>query len=81
MLPLQVPYHVDVVPDEGIALAAGALLRLEKAEEIEAAAVVVASQPQEPTHEFLMGSISNFLVHHCPQPVPAARTAQVYVCM
>jgi hypothetical protein len=69
----------DVVPDEGIALAAGALLRLVKAEEIEAAAVVVASQPEEPTHEFLMGSISNFLAP-LPQPVPAAGTAQG-VCM
>jgi len=42
---------------------------LAKAEELDAAAVVMASHNKGPIREFLTGSITNFCIHHCAQPV------------
>lgn len=65
---------MSVLLDEGIAFGGGVGDKVaDKAEELDAAAVVVASHPKNRFTEFLMGSVSNFLVHHCPQPVLVLR--------
>mmetsp|Transcript_355 Transcript_355/g.944 ORF Transcript_355/g.944 Transcript_355/m.944 type:complete len:430 (-) Transcript_355:66-1355(-) len=40
-----------------------------KAEEVDAAAVVMASHGKSSLAEFFLGSITNFCTHHCTQPV------------
>eukprot|EP00951_Prasinocladus_malaysianus_P028112 scaffold255039_cov47-Prasinocladus_malaysianus.AAC.1 len=42
---------------------------ISKAEEVNAAAVVMAAHSKSPLMEFFMGSISNFCIHHCSRPL------------
>jgi nucleotide-binding universal stress UspA family protein len=41
----------------------------DKAEELQAAAVVLSSHSKSRLAELLTGSMSNFLTHNCPRPV------------
>lgn len=56
--------------EEGPALGAGIGDNIvSMANEVDATAVVVSSHRKSMLAEFMMGSISNFLVHQCDKPV------------
>jgi nucleotide-binding universal stress UspA family protein len=67
---MQVDFELNVLYEEGAAFGGGIGDRIcELAEELNAAAVVVGAHRKSMLAEFMMGSISNFLVHQCSKPV------------
>jgi len=65
-----VPFKLTVVGEDGAAYGVGVGDTVNSvAKELDAAMVVVASHRKSALTEFLMGSISNFLVHHAERPV------------
>lgn len=67
---VQVDYGFSVLCEEGAAFGAGIgdnIVRM--ANDVDATAVVVSSHRKSMLAEFMMGSISNFLVHQCEKPV------------
>lgn len=63
-------YEFNVVCEEGAAFGAGIGDNIvSMANDVDATAVVVSSHRKSMLAEFMMGSISNFLVHQCEKPV------------
>eukprot|EP00892_Ulva_mutabilis_P010199 jgi/Ulvmu1/7551/UM037_0095.1 len=70
MAQAEVDYEFNVVCEEGAAFGAGIGDNIvSMAAEVDATAVVVSSHRKSMLAEFMMGSISNFLVHQCEKPV------------
>ena len=67
---VQVPYTVHIVGEEGAAFGGGVGDKVNAlAEDLDATLIVVAAHRKSALAEFIMGSISNFLVHSSLLPV------------
>ncbi|KAF6258369.1 hypothetical protein COO60DRAFT_1126475 [Scenedesmus sp. NREL 46B-D3] len=65
---MRIPYQVDIVRGCVDKDSIGALV-CQRAEQVEAVAVVMAKHSRGPIKEFFIGSVTNYACHHCKQPV------------
>jgi len=72
----QVPHKVHILR-EAVAADKGGIgaLLADQAEQLQAAAVVVASHSRGGLSELLMGSVANYLTHNCSRPVAVLHAA------
>ena len=65
---VQIPYQVEIVRGCVDNDSIGALL-CRRAEQLNAAVLVMAKHNRGAVKEFFIGSVSNYALHHCKQPV------------
>lgn len=65
---LQIPYHVEVVRSCTDNDSIGALV-CKRAQQLNVAVLLMAKHNRGAVKEFFLGSVSNYALHHCKQPV------------
>lgn len=71
-IPFDLDVVVEVLPDARASIS-GAICDV--AEDRQAAAVVIAGYGKGPIAEFLLGSVTNYVTHHCTRPTVVFHSA------